>query len=87
MNKWQYEGTNTFGCAAAYAFSIAKAHAFEDGNKRTAFVTGVTFLRLNGCKFTTEQSEGVGFMKGLESGEINEEKFVNWLDQGSSEIT
>ena len=87
VNKWQYEGTNTFECAAAYAFGIAKVHAFEDGNKRTAFVTGVTFLRLNGCKFTTEQSEGVGFMKGLESGEINEEKFVNWLDQGSSEIT
>ena len=35
--------------AAAYAYGIAKAHAFVDGNKRTAFVTALTFLRLNGC--------------------------------------
>lgn len=87
VNKWQYECTNTFECAAGYAFSIAKALAFLDGNKRTAFVTSVTFLRLNGWNFTPEQIEGVGFMEGLASGEINEEKFINWLDQGSSEIT
>ena len=36
-NKFSYKQADTFACAAAYAFGIAKAHAFVDGNKRTAF--------------------------------------------------
>ena len=43
VNKWQYEDADTFDCAAAYAFDIAKANAFVDGNKRTAFVTSGAF--------------------------------------------
>src|SRR4028119_1895938 len=34
--------------AAAYAFGIARNHAFIDGNKRTAAVVCETFLTLNG---------------------------------------
>ena len=86
INKWQYENTDTFGCAAAYAFGVAKAHAFVDGNKRTAFVTSVTFLRLNGWHFTTEPAEGVSFMEDLASGVVSEESFKNWLEQSSTEI-
>ncbi|MDG1725528.1 MAG: type II toxin-antitoxin system death-on-curing family toxin [Emcibacteraceae bacterium] len=86
INKWQYENTDTFECAAAYAFGIAKAHAFVDGNKRTAFVTSVTFLRLNGWHFTIEPAEGVSFMEDLASGVVSEESFKNWLEQSSTEI-
>ena len=84
INKWQYENSDTFGCAAAYAFGIAKAHAFVDGNKRTAFVTSVTFLRLNGWHFVTEPAEGVAFMEDLASGAVSEESFRNWLEQRST---
>ena len=86
VNKWQYENADTFECAAAYAFGIAKAHAFVDGNKRTAFVTSVTFLRLNGWNFTTEPAEGVTFMEDLASDAVSEESFKNWLGQSSTEI-
>ena len=86
INKWQYENTDTFGCAAAYAFGIAKAHAFVDGNKRTAFVTSVTFLRLNGWHFTTDPAEGLSIMEDLASGVVSEESFKNWLVQSSTEI-
>jgi len=86
INKWQYENTDTFGCAAAYAFGVAKAHAFVDGNKRTAFVTSVTFLRLNGWHFVTEPVEGVGFMEDLASGAVSEEMFRNWLEHNSTKI-
>lgn len=84
INKWQYENIDTFGCAAAYAFGIAKAHAFVDGNKRTAFVTSITFLRLNGWHFVTDPAEGVTFMEDLASGAVSEESFRNWLEQSSS---
>ena len=87
INKWQYENSDTFGCAAAYAFGIAKAHAFVDGNKRTAFVTSVTFLRLNGWHFVTEPAEGVTFMEDLASGAVSEESFRNWLEQSSTKTT
>ena len=86
INKWQYENADTFGCAAAYAFGIAKAHAFVDGNKRTAFVTSVTFLRVNGWHFVTEPAEGVTFMEDLASGAVSEESFRNWLEQSSTKI-
>jgi death on curing protein len=86
INKLQYEKAGLFKCAAAYAYGIAKAHAFVDGNKRTAFVSGATFLRLNGWHFKTEPAEGVEFMEGLVSDAITEEKFENWLIQGSTKI-
>ena len=86
VNKWQYENADTFACAAAYAFGIAKAHAFVDGNKRTAFVTSITFLRLNGWHFVTEPAQGVAFMEDLASGVVSEESFRNWLERSSTEI-
>ena len=36
--------------AAAYLISVALAHAFHDGNKRTAFICVVAFMRLNGVR-------------------------------------
>ena len=86
INRWQYEGADTFECAATYAFGIAKAHAFVDGNKRTAFVTSGAFLWLNGWHFVAEPSEGLVFMEGLASDEVSEEEFKNWLERGSKEI-
>jgi death on curing protein len=86
VNKWQYEDTYTFECAVAYAFGIAKAYAFVDGNKRTAFVRSVTFLRLNGWHFVTELAEGVAFMEDLALGAVSEERFKNWLEQSSTKI-
>ena len=86
MNKWQYENADTFECAAAYAFGIAKAYAFVEGKKKTASVTSVTFLRLNGWHFVTEPAEGVAFMEDLASGAGSEERFKNWLEQSSTLI-
>jgi death-on-curing protein len=37
--------------------SIAQAHAFEQGNKRTAFEAFWHFLRLNGFDLAIEDSE------------------------------
>ena len=83
VNKWQYQNADIFEFAAAYAYGIAKAHAYVDGNKRTAFVTSATFLRLNGWHFATEPAEGLAFVEGLASDEVSEEEFKNWLERGS----
>lgn len=65
--------------AAAYAFGISKAHAFVDGNKRTAFVTALTVLRLNGYGVRPSPIEGVRMMEDLASGQASEEGFARWL--------
>ena len=85
-NKFSYEQADLFACAAAYAFGIAKAHAFVDGNKRTAFVTAVTFLRLNGHQFATSPTDGLKFMEGIATGEVKELQFASWLKAGSHNL-
>ncbi|MEN8846463.1 MAG: type II toxin-antitoxin system death-on-curing family toxin [Akkermansiaceae bacterium] len=41
---------------AAYLYYLASNHPFVDGNKRVAFVTGLTFLRLNGINMKPDSS-------------------------------
>ncbi|MEC7962955.1 MAG: type II toxin-antitoxin system death-on-curing family toxin [Pseudomonadota bacterium] len=86
MNLAAYTDAGLAEIAAAYAFGIAKAHAFVDGNKRTAFVTAITFLRLNGYAFRPDPVEGVRMMEDLATGNVNETAFANWLKAGWRQI-
>jgi death-on-curing protein len=43
-----YGGADIFGVAAAYAFHIAEAQAFVDGNKRTGIGSALLCLELGG---------------------------------------
>ncbi|WP_051370986.1 type II toxin-antitoxin system death-on-curing family toxin [Mesorhizobium loti] len=47
-----YESEDILDLATALLFGIARAHAFLQGNKRTAFLAAETFLNANG--FTME---------------------------------
>jgi len=58
--------------AAAYAFGLARNHAFVDGNKRTAIVTAMLFLLLNGYRMTANDGELYLFTIGIAAGEIDE---------------
>ena len=48
QNAFFYGGGDLHDLAAAYAFHIAEAQAFLDGNKRTAVGAALTFLEGNG---------------------------------------
>ncbi|MEP2718513.1 type II toxin-antitoxin system death-on-curing family toxin [Pseudophaeobacter sp.] len=72
--------------AAAYAFGIAKAHAFVDGNKRAGFVTALTFLRLNGFQFRPDPVTGVRRMEDLASSDVSEGGFALWLTAGMQPV-
>lgn len=86
MNLAAYTDAGLAEIAAAYAFGIAKAHAFVDGNKRTAFVTALTFLRLNGQGFRPAPAEGVRMMEDLAAGEVSEAAFARWLAAGATSL-
>lgn len=86
MNLAAYTDAGLAEIASAYAFGISKAHAFVDGNKRTAFVTALTFLRLNGYSFRPPAIEGVRMMEDLAIGRVGETDFAEWLSSGMKPI-
>ncbi|MBS7785347.1 type II toxin-antitoxin system death-on-curing family toxin [Providencia stuartii] len=45
--KYDSENADLFTIASAYLVGIAKAHAFNDANKRTAFQAACVFLLMN----------------------------------------
>ena len=79
VDKWQYEQAALPDLAAAYAFGLAKNHAFVDGNKRIAFMTMVAFLRKNGVGFSPEQAHATQIILGLAAGEVSEESLARWI--------
>lgn len=71
-NKAAYGDPDVAELAAAYAFGIARNHAFVDGNKRTAIVAAGTFLLLNGFQLTADNGTLYTFVMNLAAGEIEE---------------
>jgi death-on-curing protein len=65
--------------AAAYAMGIAKNHPFIDGNKRTALVVCLTFLRVNGKDVHSSQADIYSIFLKLAEGMVSEADLAVWL--------
>lgn len=64
--------------SAIYIIGIAKAHAFPDGNKRTAFLSATYFLDLNG--YALEENGGLpDIIEQAASGVLDRLKLVELL--------
>jgi death-on-curing protein len=48
QNAAYYAGADLIAQAALYMAGIALNHPFIDGNKRTGYIAGLTFLQING---------------------------------------
>jgi death-on-curing protein len=72
--------------AAAYAYGIAKNHAFIDGNKRAALVISLTFLALNGHTLSATREEVYNMFLGLAAGDVSEDEMGAWLTAHSARI-
>ncbi len=59
QNDYYYGGADIFGVAAAYAFHIAQAQAFIDGNKRTGIGSALLCLELAGIETAMESSNAL----------------------------
>lgn len=79
VNKRQYEQAEMPVLAAAYAFGLAKNHAFVDGNKRIAFMSMIVFLRKNGIQFAPEQAHATKMFLALAAGEVSEGSLTRWI--------
>jgi death on curing protein len=80
MATYAETGVSLTQLAAAYAFGIARNHPFVDGNKRTAFVVSMLFLRLNGRTVGATQEEKYDTFIDLARGKLDEDEFASWLD-------
>ncbi|MHB1136615.1 MAG: type II toxin-antitoxin system death-on-curing family toxin [Coriobacteriia bacterium] len=65
--------------AAAYGYGLARNHAYNDGNKRVAFVVMAVFLGLNGREFTASEADVVTTIVALASGKLDEETLADWI--------
>lgn len=79
INKWRYEQAPIDELAAAYAFGLAKNHAFVDGNKRIAFMALMVFLHKNGVTFSPDPAEATTIILSLAAGEVSEQSLVRWI--------
>jgi death on curing protein len=79
VNKWHYEQSELPELAAAYAFGLAKNHAFVDGNKRIAFMAMMVFLRKNGVRFSPDQAHATAMIMALAASEVSEESLARWI--------
>lgn len=57
--------------AAAYLFYICKNHPFLDGNKRTAMMAAIVFLRLNGIEPQPDSERWEKLMLDVAGSEID----------------
>jgi death-on-curing protein len=79
MNLAAYGDPDPAALAAACAYRIARNHPFVDGNKRTAFVTAVTFLLRNGFDIDATEPDAALTFVALAGGKLTEEALTAWF--------
>ncbi len=81
LNTYLYSKGQTSAAelAASYAFGIARNHLFVDGNKRTAFVVSLLFLKLNGWGINTTANNLYETFMNLAEGSLSEDALAKWF--------
>lgn len=83
---YQFGGVESlYELAAMHAVAITKAHAFQDGNKRTAILTVRAFLRANGMGFDfgPHDDEAVQMMEDIATDAVDREEVTEWISQNT----
>lgn len=72
--------------AAALIRGIVADHPFHDGNKRTAMLTGLTFLEVNGMLFAAKQGELEDFAVQIAIENLDVAAIAAWLQIHSRSV-
>lgn len=72
-------GVGITDLAAAYAYGIAKNHAFVDGNKRAAFLSIGLFLAINGQRLIAPQVDAIETILSVAAGTMTEPELAAWI--------
>lgn len=81
-NRRHYENADLAVCAATYAYHLAQAHAFADGNKRVAAAVSEIFLEINGARLNASNEQVVRLFMDVAAGKASraevEQLFRRW---------
>lgn len=80
QNLWAYDTQATlFDIAATYAYNIAQAQAFVEGNKRTGLRAALAFIEMNGYEVTSDPKALFEHMEHLHEGIERRAQFAEHL--------
>lgn len=66
--------------AVRLCYNIIKSHCFMNANKRTALMSMLSTLEMNGIKLKYNQNEMFDAVCKLGSGELSYENFLNYIE-------
>lgn len=76
------DGSPDIICVAAHLlYYIARDHAFEQGNKRTGWLTCEEQLRIAGLRIDATTDEAERLVLGVVRGELDTRAVVEWIAQ------
>jgi len=80
QHKWNYEPkTDLAALGAAYAFGFVRSHPYNDGNKRVALLTMLTFVSITGYDVDAPDDDVLMTMLALAAGHLTESDLAAWL--------
>jgi death-on-curing protein len=80
VNILNYTEPSISVLACSYAFGISNNHPFLDGNKRTALIVCLLFLRMNGYIVVASEEEKYDIFIKIATNKLSEEDFTKWLE-------
>jgi len=86
LERMRERKEDVYGQAAFLLYSITTGHPFINGNKRTAFITTATFLRLNGYELVVEEDEVFSFLLEVAQGKVSLSHVKSWIKQHARNI-
>jgi death on curing protein len=85
--RWSYGELKSIpALGAAYADALVRAHAFNDGNKRTGFLVSVVFLGLNGFCFEASNESVVMMIQRLAAGLLEWPELEAWFVENAKAL-
>lgn len=85
-HRFEYTGAGLLECAACYIFGLAKNHGYCDANKRTAYMAGLTFLRVNGLRIDASPEDVLQLMLDVATDIMDEVAIAEWLRTRATKI-
>jgi death-on-curing protein len=67
--------------AAAYLYHLATTQGFMDGNKRTALMCAITFLKLNGYTVRADAPAVYDVVMAVVTNEMTKDQLVEWFGE------
>lgn len=75
----RYLHTTIFEIAAAYDFHLSQNHPFLDGNKRTAGMAMLAFLKRNGLEPVADEFDYYRVVMAVANGAMGKRELAEWL--------